>query len=241
MANMRFFRFFINQKDLFLGENLVIFDKKLIHKIKNVLRFDQGEQISLFNGDGFDYSYEILEIGRNEIKLKFLVKNEPFAKPEKIKINLFISLIKKDKFEWILEKGTELGVSVFWPMISERSEKKDFSLIRGEAKITEALEQSGRNQRPVLKSVLSFSDLLKKEFSGVKVFLDFSSELNLKDFLKNVPEKFSEINIFVGPEGGWSETEKIVLQEAGFSGARLGFSVLKTETAVLSAVSVINF
>jgi len=241
MAIVRFFRFYIDKFDLEEQKtDFVIEDKKIVHKIKNVLRFKVGDKITLFNGDGFYYDFTISDISKNANDLRFSKIGERYesvGKKPKILINLFISVIKKDKLEWILEKGTELGVSSFHPILSERSEKKDFSHERGEMKIIEALEQSGRSVKPTLFEIETLSEVLGQDFSGQKVFLSLNSGQLITEFL--IDKNVEEINIFVGPEGGWSEGEDALFKKAGFMAINLGSAILKTETACLVAVSKI--
>lgn len=246
---MRFFRFFTDIKLSEIEDNLVLTDKGVIHKVKNVLRLKEGDNITLFDGDGFDYECEITDFSK-DLSLKILNKKPGLFERSKLKVNLFVSLIKRDKLEWILEKGTEIGVLEFHPIISERSEKKDFSFERGERKIIEALEQSGRNIKPKLFTlrepqdpeqsrgeVEKLEDCLTSDFSGEKVFLNIGANLDINDYLAD--KNIEEVNIFVGPEGGWSEREKKLLTKNGFKGVNLNTAVLKTETACLSVISKI--
>ena len=125
MAFMRLHRFFIEQ-EIPDSEEVTIADKDLIHQWQKVFRLKTGDKVIIFDGSGFDYVSEFVSLDRNNSILKIVEKklNQNIQKKE---IHLFQSIIKKDKFEWVLEKGTELGVSFFHPIISERSEKKNIN------------------------------------------------------------------------------------------------------------------
>ena len=125
---MRLHRFFIEQEILESGE-IIVADRDLLHQWGKVFRLKTGDRVILFDGMGFDYVSEIVLLDKNEGVLKIVEKipNENVPKKE---IHLFQSIIKKDKFEWVLEKGTELGISHFHPIISERSEKKNINFER---------------------------------------------------------------------------------------------------------------
>src|SRR3989338_266879 len=112
--------------------------KEISHQLKNILRFKDGERFVLFDGSGYDF---ISEFSEENIRIVEKVLNR--REPER-KIFLFQSLLKKDKMEWIFQKGTEVGVFEFIPVLSARSDRKDFNQKRAEKIIKEAAEQSGR-------------------------------------------------------------------------------------------------
>ena len=158
MAFMRLHRFFIEQ-EIPDSEEVTIADKDLIHQWQKVFRLKTGDKVIIFDGSGFDYVSEFVSLDRNNSILKIVEKklNQNIQKKE---IHLFQSIIKKDKFEWVLEKGTELGVSFFHPIISERSEKKNINFERANKIIKEASEQSGRLNLPHLNELANFEDVL---------------------------------------------------------------------------------
>ncbi len=159
---MRLHRFFVSQSKI--GEKEIrLEDKNLTHQWKSVFRLESGDSVILFSGDGFDYTYEIKILSKNEAELILQEKIENKNTPVRA-VYLFASLVKKDNFEWILEKGTELGVSHFIPVVSERTEKKDLNMERAQKIVIEASEQSGRGSVPAIHKVVSLEDSLK-EFS----------------------------------------------------------------------------
>src|SRR4051812_25834623 len=123
---MRLHRFFIGQE--IQGDTAVIHDADLFHQLNNGFRYNVGSEIILLDGSVFEYYSTIVSFARGEISALIIKKEKAFA-PEK-EVWLFQSLIKKNNFEWVLEKGTEIGISSFVPIISERSEKKGLNVAR---------------------------------------------------------------------------------------------------------------
>jgi 16S rRNA (uracil1498-N3)-methyltransferase len=142
---MRLHRFFIAQP---LGEEIVITDKELLKQWFSVLRYKGAEECILFNGDGLDYTYIIQSIDKQKAHLA-LKEKEKSILPEK-EVLLVVSLIKKDKLEWIIQKGTEIGVTGFVLTEADHSEKKGVNLERLESIAKEAAEQSWRGTIPTI-------------------------------------------------------------------------------------------
>lgn len=207
----------------FFSEKLEL-DRDILNQLKNVLRLKKGEQIILFDGSGYDFISEFTGEGAKIVE-KVLNRREPERK-----IFLFCSLLKKDKMEWVFQKGTEAGVFEFVPVLSARSVKKDFNKARAEKIIKEAAEQSGRAILPKVGGVLEFKEALefvqKERLSGV------ISDPNSK---KHISETLKEPNmaLFIGPEGGWTEEEISEAKECGFKAVSLGRLNLRSETAAI--------
>ena len=227
---MRLHRFYIEEK-INLDEELNLSDKDLINQIRNVFRMQKGDSVILFDGEGFDYVSEILVLEKTKMVLMPKEKKESVI-PKK-EITLFQALIKKDNFEMIAEKCTEIGVTNFVPVLCERSEKKNLNIERVQKILKEASEQSGRGDVPKIFSILELYDL---PFGEMPIFVaDFDGE-NVKEI--NFPNK---CGILIGPEGGFSDEERnfikdLASQKVGdvkvFS---LGDTVLRAETAAIVA------
>ena len=145
---MRLHRFYVSQP---LGEEVVIEDSLTIKQWLKVFRYDVGDFVILFNGDGYDYSYSLQTITKQSCTLA-RKKHDVSYLPTK-KITLCLSLIKKDNFELVVQKATELGVSTIIPIITSRSEKKNLSFERLEKIVREASEQCGRGDIPMIKPI----------------------------------------------------------------------------------------
>ncbi len=215
-------RFFVENK-LNKGEDLLISDTNLVHQLFHVFRKKKGDHIILLDNSGFEYLAEIFSINKKEIEVKILDEKE-VKNIARNKITLFASLIKKDKFEWVLEKCTELGVSKFVPIISERSEKKGLNIERANKILKEASEQSERGRIPEICEPITLKKALK-DFNSKAVVLHLEGQqFNEKEFE-------GDLGIFIGPEGGWGEEDIKIFEENEIPLVCLGSQVLRAETA----------
>lgn len=231
---MRLHRFYISKT--IPEEEFDITDKELIHQWKTVFRYNVGSQVIIFNGDGFDYLVMITSI-RNlgatvEIIKKMKVKNKP-----KLNIYLCAGVIKKDNFEFVVQKATELGVCAIVPVLCERSEKKNINMERLLKIAKEASEQSGRGDVPLIHEIVELEDLLKSDFlPHNKAVLHLEGEY-IGDYLSRNQTK--DLAFFVGTEGGWSEREIKVFAENNVMSVCLGPQVLRAETASIAVSSLL--
>src|SRR4051812_13947847 len=122
---MRLHRFFTDQP-LLTGKEIIVADEGTFHQWKHVFRFGEGDPIVLFNGKDGEFLSRIVSIGKKDA-VAYVAEERAAARGPRRELWLFAALVKKDNFEWILQKGTELGVSHFVPLLTDRSEKKDFN------------------------------------------------------------------------------------------------------------------
>ena len=228
---MRLHNFFIDQK---IGEqkNVRITDVELLHQLKNVFRLDKGAEIVFLDNSGFQYRSKVELLSKNEGVFEILEVTENKIKPAR-EIFLYVSMIKKDNFEWILEKGTEIGVTHFIPVISGRSIKMNFNNERGLKILKEASEQSKRAFVPELQAMITLDEALKNIEENKIQAVAFHVEdglLKLEDF---TPAE--TVAIFIGPEGGWSETEIEQFRKHDVALLSLGEATLRAETAAIVA------
>ncbi|OGF82347.1 hypothetical protein A3B18_00120 [Candidatus Giovannonibacteria bacterium RIFCSPLOWO2_01_FULL_46_13] len=216
-------RFYIEKE---IGPSGVTLPKEILHQMKSVLRMKPGEKIILFDGSGYDFISEFDGEGAKVVE-KVLNRRE-----SERKIYLFQSVLKKDNMEWIFQKGTELGIFEFVPVLSARSIKKDFNEARANKIIKEAAEQSGRGILPKVHEVMDFKKALEfvqeERLSGV--IADPNSKKHISETLKE-----SKMALFVGPEGGFTEEEISETKEHGFKAVSLGKLQLRAETAAIVA------
>jgi len=230
---MRLHRFYFSEK---IGDkkNIKISSPEQVNQIRRVFRMKTGDMIVLFDGSGFDYKCQILDFEKDKILLSVASSEKSRYMPER-DIYLCASVVKKDTFEWIVEKATELGVTNIVPIIAERSEKKNLNFERLNIIAIEASEQCGRGNVPKIHEMISLFDSIKyfKEKNNVRL-VAYHTEASEKklDFMN---EKKS-IAIFIGPEGGWNSDEIQLFHSANFEVKNLGQQIFRAETAVICAI-----
>jgi 16S rRNA (uracil1498-N3)-methyltransferase len=235
-------RFFI-PKDWIQQDSVTITGGPL-HQIGYVLRLKPLDRIIVLDNSGWEFEVEIERIMKEQAKGK-VINKKPGQEEPHIKITLYQALLKSDKFELVLQKGAELGVTAFVPFISERcvARKESASKIERWRKIIqEAAEQSERLILPVLHPLISFDEACHSVKPPALLFWEEEKNVSLKQTLQNPPYKNStSLSLFVGPEGGFPEHEKELAQQYGISIASLGKRILRAETAGLAAISAILY
>ena len=214
-----------------------LLSKEHIHYVTNVMRLKRGSVINFFNSDG-EWESEIVFLDKDRVEVKFLKKVKESQK--KNKIELAVCLVKKNPMEMILQKSTELGVSKIIPIISERTEVKELNQDRAKKIAIEATEQSNQMFPPEILEVTKLKDFLENLDKNTKLlFADVNSKNNLRiEDLKN----FEYLCILIGPEGDFSPLERqLILSVPKVAPFTMSKNILRTDTAVISAISLVNF
>jgi len=232
----------VNNLRLFHPENIIenttgLLSKEHTHYVVNVMRLKQGSNLNFFNKEG-EWLSEIIFIERDKVEIKFLNK---IKEPLKISnIELAICLVKKTPMEIILQKATELGVSKIIPIISDRTEVKDLNFDRANKIIIEATEQSNQLNPPDISQIIKFKDFINNISKEKKLFFaDVNSKYTLssKDLGKE-----KKISVLIGPEGDFSPAEReLILSNPEAVSFSLSKNILRADTAVISAISIVNF
>ncbi len=232
---MRLHRFYISEK---IGEkkDLTTNSADFANQVSRVFRLGVGDKVVVFDGSGNDYVCEILEASPRGMFVLRVCEVGPSRFIPTRKIYLFQSIIKKDNFEWVVEKATELGVTDIVPMLAERSEKKDLNIDRLRKIAIEASEQCGRGDVPVIATARRG---LEECFSTdcQKMALHLEGE----NFITARPRLAGDIGVFIGPEGGWSPNELDMFHKNGVTVCSLGKQVLRAETAAIATLSLVVF
>jgi 16S rRNA (uracil1498-N3)-methyltransferase len=235
-------RFFI-PADWIAGEN-INFTGESLHQIGYVLRLKPTDRIIVLDNSGFEFEVEITRISKERAEGKVIKKTPGLGEPA-VKITLYQALLKSDKFELVLQKGVELGVTAFVPYVSERcvTRKESASKMgRWRRIIQEAAEQSERVILPVLQPVISFEEACRSVTKPALLMWEEEKGLSLKQTLRNPPFKnAAALSLFIGPEGGFPSAEKELAVQHGIDVASLGHRILRAETAGLAAISAILF
>ena len=214
------------------------------HHLGRVLRAQKGQLYELSDGSSA-FLARIESVNRDRINFALL---EQLPEPVPVlDVTLLLSIVKFDAFEWALEKATELGVSRIVPLAAARSEK---SLLNAAAKraerwqkiLLESSQQSRRLKVPQLDALAKPVRAFDAQRSNFCVMLSERPEApDLKNVMEDSPAQLKSAAIAVGPEGGWTEDELSAARSSNFYEASLGPLILRTETAVVAALSILTF
>ena len=230
MSNIRLF--FQKSLSINLKDKL---DKSQSHYISKVMRIKENEVFSLINGSG-EWEAKILGISKSIVE--FNVTKQLRQKENFKELWLAFSPIKSNYFNFMIQKATELGVTKFLPIIFDRTIVRKINKERLEKVIIEAAEQSNRIQVPNIEDPQNLRNFLDKNDVDL-IFTDLNSNNNKLD-LKKLSNK--PTCIVVGPEGDFSETEREeILSYKGVQAIKINENILRSETAVISAISIINY
>lgn len=215
-------------------------DKPVIYQITKILRLKKGDVFIVFDPQ-YEYKILIENITKDNLSGKIIEKTKSEREPEK-KLTLYQSLLKSDKLEWILQKGVEIGVSEFTPIISDNCIVREISknkLERYQKIIKEATEQCGGIKIAKLNDIITFKQALEKikKLDGQKLMAWEGEKAN--ELSKTINKNAKEYHLFIGPEGGFSPEEVDLAKQNGIQIISLGKRILRAETAAIVAVSLI--
>lgn len=221
------------------------------HHLSRVLRAEPGQLYEL--SDGQTIWLARVESARRDAVEFSLVEEIPVSRPA-LQVTLLFSIIKFDRFEWCLEKATELGADQIIPLAAARSEK---ALIAAAAKrarrwekiLVESAQQARRLRPPALGAAIRPTEVFAQERASIRILLSESREaqpLRIRlERLGSGPRSFpcprALVALAIGPEGGWTERELEAARNAGFVEASLGDNIQRTETAAIAALAILNY
>ena len=214
-----------------------LLSKEHTHYVANVMRLKRGSNINFFNQEG-EWISEVVFLEKDRVEVKFLNRVKGSLKSSNIE--LAICLVKKNPMEIILQKATELGVSKITPIISERTEIKDLNYERAKKITIEATEQSNQFSPPEISKIIKLKDFINNLNGSTKLFF---ADINCKVGLKREDVKDKNLKtLLIGPEGDFSpEERKMILENNNTISFSLSKNILRTETATISALSLINY
>ena len=211
--------------------------------VARVLRMNPGDALTVFNGDGYDYTATLIAVGKRDVTLR-IDGRESVANESPLRLTLAQGVARGEKMDLIVQKATELGVARIVPLFTERSEVKlepsraEKRLLHWRAVAASACEQSGRVRVPEVLAALPLQAWLDSlADDGVqRLALLPEGTLRAREL------RFGEAGglLVVGPEGGLGDRDSAALQDAGFAGLRLGPRILRTETAGLAALAALQ-
>ncbi|OZB04527.1 MAG: 16S rRNA (uracil(1498)-N(3))-methyltransferase [Idiomarina sp. 34-48-12] len=224
-----------------IGETLEL-EADAANHVGRVLRMNAGQQLELFNGDGSNYAATIIESSKRSVAVQ-IDHVEANSTESAVHIHLAQGISRGDRMDFVLQKSVELGVAAITPLFTERCGVKlsGERLLKKQQQwqkiVIAACEQSGRSKVPTVHTPVSFNQWLTQLPEGLRLTLDPYAEKPLRD----LAEKPAKLTLFIGPEGGLSEQEVASASEHDFLPVRLGPRILRTETAALTALSIIQY
>lgn len=239
-------RFFVGKNNINLENKTCIIEGEDVKHISKVLRCRIGEELEICDNDNNEYICEITNIDKSQVELN-IVEVVDIKRESDLKIKVYQGLPKGPKMEMILQKLTEVGVDEIILVQTKRTvvkvddKKEDKKIERWERIIYEAAKQSKRGKIPKLSGVLSFKEALADMKENDFNIAPYENERtkSIKQAIKGVDIK--NIGIFVGPEGGFEDTEIKAIEEIGGQSVSLGPRILRTETASLVASSIVLY
>ena len=250
-------RFFVAPEDI--QGTVVHFNRDQSRQIANVLRLVPGTEVVVLDNSGWEFAVNLDSVSAQDthgtVRTRALVSAEP-----RTKITLYLGLIRAPKFELVLQKGTELGVAAFVPMASQRcvvqagDEIGPAKLERWQRIMVEAAEVVGRGKLPVIMPTVTFaracdqvrglSFLLweeEKEFALREALARVSQDTNVAPRRSSPSSRPFSVNLFIGPEGGFTPEEAARAGLAGVTAVTLGPRLMRAETASIAAVTAVLF
>ena len=239
-------RFFVGA-DQISDKDIVITGTDVNH-IRNVLRMTPGEEVTVSDGQGMDYFCRIAELTKEEVRLDVVDSWHSFVELP-AKIYLFQGLPKADKMELIIQKAVELGVYEIVPVATKRAvvkldpKKEEKKRLRWQSIAESAAKQSRRNIIPHIHEVVKFGQAVDyaKNLDITLIPYELAEDMEKTKQIFETIQPGQSIGIFIGPEGGFDESEIVLAQENGISPITLGKRILRTETAGMAVLSVLMF
>lgn len=222
---------FIGPYDLRYTE--IVLEDEAARQMSQVLKLKTGERVILCDGHGIQATYQVAEISKGRVGLVRV--DEPDAVPTESRhvVTLYAAILKRENFEWLVQKSTECGIYRIVPLLTRRTIKQGLKIDRLRDIAREAAEQSGRGRVPEISEPMLFSDALALATqSGTAYFFDIGG--------KRYTGGGEKCSLFIGPEGGWDPEERAIAIESRAMIADLGPRVLRAETAATVASYLSN-
>ena len=231
------------------GKRLVVEGSAANH-ITRVLRLRSGDLLTVFDGSGGEFGARIEEFRKDSVVLT-VEEHRPLDRESPLPLTLAQGISRGERMDWVIQKATELGTSRIVPLFTKRSmvrldeRQAERKLQHWRAIAIAACEQCGRNKIPELAAPVDFFDVLPADDSGaMRLLLSPTGNLRIEDLAEVgqdlAPGVRKGITVLIGPEGGLEEVEQEAALAAGFKAVQLGPRVLRTETAAIAALTIIQ-
>lgn len=224
----------------FVGETVALSPQASQH-VGVVLRMKPGEVLTLFCGDNRECLARIVEVKKKQVFV-LIDSVKEISRESSLQVHLAQAISKGDRMDFVMQKAVELGVASITPIISQRcvvsldKERLAKKLQQWQAIVISSCEQSGRNKVPVVHQPLYIDQYLKQSNAALKLVLNPKATNSWRDY-EPMPK---DITVLIGPEGGLNQEEIDAALAQGFHGLSLGPRILRTETAAITALSVLQ-
>lgn len=225
---MRLHRFFIGHA--FRAESdVTVTDEALVHQWTSVLRLKENDRMTVLDGNNSQAEATVLSIAKKTVTLRIGMTEQITAVPARA-VTLCCSVLRRENFEFVVQKATEVGVARIIPLLTDRTVKTGINLERLRKIAIEAMEQSGRGTFPMIDEPCTPDEALTKTEGTPSLFFHFGGKTDWEKSLTDDP-----VSIWIGPEGGWSEEEARWARTQKMITCSLGNMTLRAETAAIVA------
>ncbi len=238
---MKIHRFHLNNI-IIVDNNIVTQETGFIHQIKNVLRYKKGDIFHIFNDEIGEIEVELIDSDKKDMSLR-CIRHIVRTIENKRRVHLFMSVIKNSNFDLVVEKAVEIGVTDITPVLSNRSVKTNLNMLRLNKIIKESTEQCGRidllkiHNIEKLENIVSIINKVENK-NTINVYGSVVINESVKtDQLKNK----DSINLFIGPEGGYSEGELMLFKDNKILPLNINKNILRAETAAILNAGILLF
>lgn len=236
-------RFFISTSDI--KDDRVWLSPEQSHQVQHVLRLQPGDMIVVLDNTGAEYAVTLTKVDKRETVGQVTSTQQARGEPT-AQVTLFQSMLMRDKFEWVLQKGAEIGLARIAPVLTTRSlvrvkDVDDKKLDRWRRILTEAAEQSHRGRIPKVDQIAMFGEALSEmaDFDRCLIATPWHSGSGLREVLGDLKGKAARVALMVGPEGGFTDEEVDAACQNGAVPISLGPRILRTETCAIVASALI--
>ncbi len=226
-----------------ISDSRITLDADEAHHLSRVLRLAVGDHVFVFDGEGSEWECDIVAVSKREADLNIIRKlSDEVESP--LRLTLAQALIKGDKFDWVVQKATELGVTRIVPLITDHSdvkraeEKAEQKLERWRRISLEALKQCGRRRLVEITEPVRFAQFCERSTAANLIFSERGGK-SLHEVAASLNQP-SQIGVCIASEGGWSEAELQTAEVRNFIPVHLGQRILRTETAAIAAVVLVQ-
>ena len=216
--------------------------------LRDVLRLKPGDEVYVFDGAGREFHCRVEDSRRDSAKLKVISKVDPARPESSLDLTLALALLKGEKFDLVVQKATELGITRVVPVITRHADirlRDETDAVKRVARwqriALEAAKQSGRAVVPEVNNPVAFETLIRPAANEMcRIIFSERAGQSLAGAAKAIPARVSKVTALVGSEGGWADEELAAARDAGWAVVTLGGRTLRAETAAITVVALIQ-